>query len=355
MTDRKRMTVLLPLISVLMLSASCGGGGGFHDLDGKFEAAKDGDDTIYRLKWDNHTLAVLNTAKADFASVLLALRQAQQSVKFVEKESGEKLPEVVLIELIDSESTAFKGAGKFWSDKITIVLWNGFISPSVIVHEMAHILPVSKLNQIGFFSEGRARYFHFIYIDKYLCGNTNSFDSIIENMFYHTNYPSMLKKINQSPFGIDEEMKLLVDLSIKGKFIEPIDVIIKDFRLRYGHTLYSSAISRLDEWMLNYYASYSYAFCGYLIQRYGLNTFLQMMKKDIALPLPDNYLDILMGEFYHKPLSELETEFTNYIMHYEYKNQYLKDPAIRQELEDYYMKWKDKAEHMEVSTNKTEK
>ena len=84
-------------------------------------------------------------------------------------------------------------------------------------------------------------------------------------------------------------------------------------------------------------------------------TLRSMMKKDIALPLPDNYLDILMGEFYHKPLFALETEFTNYIMHYKYKNQYLKDPAIRQELEDYYMKWKDKAEHPEVSTNKTEK
>jgi len=352
----KAILVVLTLIASASLCVSCGGGRGFHDLDGKFEIAKDGDDTIYRLKWDNHTLAVLNTAKADFATVLLALRQGQQAVKFVEKESGEKLPDIVMIETIDAKSTIFKGGAKLHGDKIKLILQDGYFYPTIFAHEFAHALPASKINSYGFFSEGQANYFQSKYTEFYISGITNSFDSVMLDIFYNIfNDDDKYREKMTSLYWDSEYRIFLVQLTIKNKSILPIGTVIEKFSLNYIHTLQSWEVKTAEWWTLHEYVAYSYSFCHYLIEKYGLTTFLSMMKKEPPLPWADDYLDVLMKEFYHKPILTLETEFTNYIVHYDYKNQYLKDPAIRNELEGFYLKITEMIAHPEASTNISKK
>ena len=200
----------------------CGNGAGFHDLDGKFEMVKEGEEYIIRLKWQGHTLALIDHAESDITTRLLVLRQAQQSVKFLEKESGEKLPEVILFEMIKPESTVFKGSGKFWGDKITLLVKKGYFSTTVIAHELAHLLPVSPLNQTGFFAEGRSRYFHFKFFDTFLAGNTNSFEGIIVSIDLLDSTDEIKKKVN-SKYWASESTILLVELSMKEKFIMTIE------------------------------------------------------------------------------------------------------------------------------------
>ncbi|OHD55367.1 MAG: hypothetical protein A2Y33_04115 [Spirochaetes bacterium GWF1_51_8] len=103
---------------------------------------------------------------------------------------------------------------------------------------------------------------------------------------------------------------------------------------------------------MNCYVSYSYSLCYFLIEKYGFDTFQRMMKKEFPSPLPDNYVGVLINEFYGKSLLELETDFTNYISHYEYQNEYLKKPEERKKLEENYLKWKSEAEN---PTNQTKK
>ncbi|OHD56346.1 MAG: hypothetical protein A2Y33_12120 [Spirochaetes bacterium GWF1_51_8] len=335
--------------SLLLILLSCGKNECI-DIKGNFETAMDGTTAIYRAKWDGHSVAILNEVGCDFATCLLILRFSQNAVEYIERVSGEKLPDPILVKLIKPESNPYNygGCSINGAAQVLLKMTPGIKSPITIFHEFTHLLPASKVSLFGFFNESRARYISYLYADEYIFRNTNSFEFICSVSVFSNIVPLSLKNVQGSERGLFDISVLLVKLSMKERFYLPLAEMLTNFNKNYHDQIFTLKMSKSYNWGVIFYSTYALAFSYYLIEKYGLDVCQEMMNKEFEYPIPDNFQILLLEEFYKKSLSELETGFTNYISHYLYQNRYLHDTNIISEIESFFMNIKNSPESLKT-------